>query len=189
MLNVLLNATLSIPMVQLILLMLMSTMSLLFGKLKLALLINYLFTLHWGYIFNRNNLMDMGIENFLISSTLLGVLAQRLTRKLCLHCKEEALLSPAIAEEIEVPQEKYYFKAVGCKECDFTGYKGRQAIGELFIIDDKVKEMMKDEFNDHQVREFMKKNGMKTISDKLKEMLLSGETSYEEAIRVGLMDG
>jgi general secretion pathway protein E len=136
-----------------------------------------------------SRLMDMGIENFLISSTLLGVLAQRLTRKLCLHCKEETKLAPAIAEEIDVPKEKHYFKAVGCKECDFTGYKGRQAIGELFVIDDNVKEMMKDGFNDHQVREFMKKNGMKTIADKLKDMLLSGETSYEEAIRVGLMDG
>jgi general secretion pathway protein E len=136
-----------------------------------------------------SRLMDMGIENFLISSTLLGVLAQRLTRKLCVHCKKEAKLAPAVAKEIEVPEEKYYFTAVGCKECDFTGYKGRQAIGELFIIDDKVKEMMKDGFNDYQVREAMKKNGMKTISDKLKEMLLAGETSYEEAIRVGLMDG
>ncbi len=136
-----------------------------------------------------SRLMDMGIENFLISSTLLGVLAQRLTRKLCIHCKEEALLDPAIVKEIDVPGEKYYFKAVGCKECDFTGYKGRQAIGELFIIDDEVKEMMKDGYNDYQIREVMKKNGMKTISDKLKDMLLSGETSYEEAIRVGLMDG
>jgi general secretion pathway protein E len=136
-----------------------------------------------------SRLMDMGIENFLISSTLLGVLAQRLTRKLCVHCKKEAKLAPAVAKEIEVPEEKYYFTAVGCKECYFTGYKGRQAIGELFIIDDKVKEMMKDGFNDYQVREAMKKNGMKTISDKLKEMLLAGETSYEEAIRVGLMDG
>ena len=49
--------------------------------------------------------------------------------------------------------------------------------------------MMKDGFNDHQIREVMKQRGMKTISDKLKEMLLLGETSYEEAIRVGLMDG
>ncbi len=136
-----------------------------------------------------SRLMDMGIENFLISSTLLGVLAQRLTRKLCVHCKEETKLAPAIAEEIDVLKEKYYFKSVGCKECDFTGYKGRQAIGELFVINDNVKEMMKDGFNDHQVREFMKKNGMKTIADKLKDMLISGETSYEEAIRVGLMDG
>ncbi len=136
-----------------------------------------------------SRLMDMGIENFLISSTLLGVLAQRLTRKLCVHCKEQTKLSPAIAEEISLPEDKYYFKSVGCTECDFTGYKGRQAIGELFVINASVKEMMKDGFNDHQVREAMKKNGMKTIADKLKDMLLAGETSYEEAIRVGLMDG
>ncbi len=136
-----------------------------------------------------SRLIDMGIENFLISSTLLGVLAQRLTRKLCVHCKEETRLAPAIAETIEVPKDKIYYKAQGCKSCDFTGYKGRQAIGELFIIDDRVKEMMKDGFNDYQVRETMKEYGMKTIADKLKEMLLSGVTSYEEAIRVGLMDG
>jgi general secretion pathway protein E len=136
-----------------------------------------------------SRLMDMGIANFLVSSTLLGVLAQRLTRKLCLDCKEESKLSPEIAHEIDVPEEKLYFKAVGCKECDFTGYKGRQAIGELFIIDNKVKEMMKDGYNDHQIREAMKKDGMRTISDKLKDMLLAGDTSYEEAIRVGLMDG
>lgn len=136
-----------------------------------------------------SRLMDMGIENFLISSTLLGVLAQRLTRKLCVHCKEETLLAPVVAEEIAIPREHRCFKAVGCKECDFTGYKGRQAIGELFILDDSVKEMMKEGMNDFQIREAMKKKGMKTLSDKLKEMLLSGETSYEEAIRVGLMDG
>jgi general secretion pathway protein E len=136
-----------------------------------------------------SRLMDMGIESFLISSTLLGVLAQRLTRKLCTHCKTEAMLPGAITEELAIPGDKHYYTAVGCKECDFTGYKGRQAIGELFVIDDEVKMMMKDGYNDHQVREAMKKRGMRTIADKLKEMLLSGETSYEEAIRVGLMDG
>ena len=136
-----------------------------------------------------SRLMDMGIEDFLISSTLLGVLAQRLVRKLCVHCKEETQLLSAIAKEINLPEEKIYFQAVGCKTCDFTGYKGRQAIAELFIIDDMVKEMVKDGLNDHQVREAMKKNGMVTIADKLREMLSSGVTSYEEAIRVGLMDG
>ena len=136
-----------------------------------------------------SRLMDMGIEDFLISSTLLGVLAQRLARKLCVNCKEEVTLLPHVAQEIGIPEEKLYFQAVGCKHCDFTGYKGRQAIGELFIIDDTVKEMLKDGLNDHQVREAMKKNGMITIADKLKGLLLAGETSYEEAIRVGLMDG
>ena len=136
-----------------------------------------------------SRLMDMGIENFLISSTLLGVLAQRLTRKLCVDCKEPIALAPATMSEVNLPNDKTYFKAIGCKECDFTGYKGRQAIGELFIIDDNVKEMMKDGFNDHQVREAMKKNGMTTIADKLRSMLIAGETSYEEAVRVGIMDG
>jgi general secretion pathway protein E len=136
-----------------------------------------------------SRLMDMGIEDFLISSTLLGVLAQRLARKLCVHCKEKTDLLDAIIEELGLPRYKSYFKASGCKECDFTGYKGRQAIGELFIIDDSVKEMIKDGFNDHQVREAMKRKGMDTISDKLKDMLIFGDTSYEEAIRVGLMDG
>jgi len=136
-----------------------------------------------------SRLMDMGIEDFLISSTLLGVLAQRLSRKLCVHCKEEVKLSPVITEETGLPSEKYYFQAKGCKMCDFSGYKGRQAIGELFMVDDAVREMMKKGYTDHQIRDAMKKKGMVTIADKLKEMMLSGETSYEEAIRVGLMDG
>jgi hypothetical protein len=70
MVDFLLNATITIPMVQLILLMLMSTMSLLFGKLKLALLINYLFTLHWAYIANLEKLMEMGFENFKLVSMI-----------------------------------------------------------------------------------------------------------------------
>lgn len=64
------NATLSIPLVQIILLMLLSTISILFGKLKLALLINYLFTMHWAYISNREKLMDMGFESFQLVSIL-----------------------------------------------------------------------------------------------------------------------
>jgi len=136
-----------------------------------------------------SRLMDMGIEGFLISSTLLGVLAQRLARKLCTECKEPITLAKVTLDEIEAPLDKIYFKSVGCKICDFTGYKGRQVIGELFVINDKVKEMMKDGFNDHQVREAMKKSGMITLADKLRAMLIAGETSYEEAVRVGIMDG
>ncbi|UFH60544.1 GspE/PulE family protein [Sulfurovum mangrovi] len=136
-----------------------------------------------------SRLIDMDIESFLISSTLLGVLAQRLTRKLCPECREAKPLARHITEELAIDPEKLYFHAVGCKACDFTGYKGRQVIGELFIIDDHVKEMMKEGANDHEIREAMKKRGMKTIADKLKDLLVAGETSYEEALRVGLMDG
>jgi general secretion pathway protein E len=66
---------------------------------------------------------------------------------------------------------------------------GRQAVGELFVMNDDVKDMMKQGFNDHEIREAMKKKGMKTISDKLRDMMIAGLTSYEEALRVGIMDG
>ncbi len=134
-----------------------------------------------------SRLLDMGIEDFLLTSTLLGVLAQRLTRKLCTNCKKPTQLSPTVLEELSLP-ERVYFQASGCTECDFTGYKGRQAVGELFVMNDKVKEMMKDGLNDHQIRIEMKKLGMRTIADKLKDMLIAGETSYEEAIRIGIME-
>jgi len=134
-----------------------------------------------------SRLIDMGIEDFLLTSTLLGVLAQRLTRKLCTECKSPISLAPTVLTELSLP-EQAYFKAEGCTECDFTGYKGRQAVGELFVMDDKVKEMMKNGLNDHQIRLEMKKLGMRTIADKLKDMLIAGDTSYEEAIRIGIME-
>jgi len=133
-------------------------------------------------------LMDMGIKDYLLSSTLIGVLAQRLARQLCKHCKTPVMLPDHIMEELKLDRLKVYYKAVGCKHCDFTGYSGRQAVGELFVMSDKVKEMMKQGFNDHEIRENMKKEGMKTISDRLREMMGDGLTSYEEALRVGIMD-
>lgn len=134
-----------------------------------------------------SRLMDMGIEDFLLTSTLLGVLAQRLTRQLCSDCKTATSLAPTVLSELSLPNIEY-FKAVGCSNCDFTGYRGRRAVGELFIMSDKVKEMMKEGFNDHQIRIEMKNLGMKTIADKLKEMLIAGDTSYEEAVRIGIME-
>jgi len=134
-----------------------------------------------------SRLLDMEIEDFLLTSTLLGVLAQRLTRKLCENCKTPTKLASTVLEELSLPNGTF-FKAEGCTECDFTGYKGRQAVGELFVMNDRVKEMMKDGLNDHQIRIEMKKLGMRTIADKLKDMLIAGETSYEEAIRIGIME-
>jgi general secretion pathway protein E len=133
-------------------------------------------------------LMDMGIADYLLSSALLGVLAQRLTRKLCKHCKQPIQLPQEVIEELFLPTDGVYYGAKGCKECDFTGYRGRQAVGELFVMDDDVKTMLKSGLNDHEIRESMRRLGMHTISDKLKDMMIEGSTSYEEALRVGLMD-
>jgi len=133
-------------------------------------------------------LMDMGIEHYLIASSLLGVLAQRLVRKLCPHCKEEDILAEEYAEEFNLPQGAKIYKATGCKKCNYTGYQGRQAIGELFIMDDEFKTLIKGDVSDHIIREKAIQKGMKTLATQLKEMLLKGITSMEEAIRVGLKE-
>ena len=134
-------------------------------------------------------LMDMGIADYLISSTLLGVLAQRLVRELCKECKEDTTLAPVVIKDLNISIDATPKRAVGCSKCDFTGYKGRVAVGELFVIDDSVKEMIKEKYTDHEIRIAMKRKGMVTIADQLKELIENGITSYEEGLRVGIMDG
>jgi len=136
-----------------------------------------------------SRLMDMGIEDYLLSSTLLGVLAQRLARKLCPDCKSKIDLDQGVLAESHLRTDTTYYTAIGCPKCDFTGYKGRQAVGELFLITPSVQDMISKGMNDNEIREAMKKRGMKTIADRLAEMIERGDTSYEEGIRVGLMDG
>ena len=130
-------------------------------------------------------LIDMGVEKFLISSSLLAVLAQRLVRKLCSQCKckDESNGSHAL---FGLTHEDTIYKAKGCKSCNFTGYTGRIAIGELFLITDEIKEYLKGDVDDLTLMKLALKNHMTPIYQQLKEMLLSGETSVDEAVRVGL---
>ncbi len=133
-------------------------------------------------------LVEMGIDDFLISSSLLGVLAQRLVRGLCPKCKEEDTLPSEIIEEFNIPKDVTIYKEKGCKECNFTGYLGRHAVGELLLMDDDVKVMLKKGMSDFEIREKMRQKGMRTISEKLLDLLVAGETSLKEVIRVGLKD-
>jgi general secretion pathway protein E len=133
-------------------------------------------------------LIDIGVDKFLITSTLRGVLAQRLVRKLCNHCKEEDSISELYAEEYGLPEGAEIYKAKGCSKCSFTGYHGRQAVGELFMMDDGAKKLIKDEATDFELRKDMEEKGFQTLADGLKEMLLKHETSLDEVIRVGLKE-
>jgi general secretion pathway protein E len=133
-----------------------------------------------------NRLIDMGVEKFLISSSLLGVLAQRLIRKVCPHCKEEDFLAESYAKEFNIPSDTKIYKSVGCKECNFTGYSGRSAIGELFIIDEEIKKYIKGEIEDHKLEQIAIENKMIPIKEQVKKLLIEGETTLEEAIRIGL---
>jgi general secretion pathway protein E len=133
-------------------------------------------------------LVEMGIDDFLISSSLLGVLAQRLVRGLCPECKEQEKLPLEIMQEFNIDKNAIIYKEKGCKHCNFTGYSGRHAVGELLLMDDDVKVMLKNKMTDFEIREKMREKGMRTISEKLLDLLVSGDTSLKEVIRVGLKD-
>lgn len=131
-------------------------------------------------------LLDIGVDKFLISTTLRGVLAQRLVRKLCSNCYEPDEISSEYAKAYDLPQGAKVYKAKGCASCNFRGYKGRLAVGELFIMTDEIKLLIKDDASDVEIRAKMKALGMPTLEDGLKDLLLSHETSLEEVIRVGV---
>ncbi len=133
-----------------------------------------------------SRLVDMGIEPFLISSSLLGILAQRLVRILCDECKTEDILAENFIEDYNLPKDAKIFKANGCSKCNYTGYKGRKSIAELLVVDDFVKNLLKETTDEHQLKEKLVKNGLITLNMQLKKLLLEGKTSLNEAIRIGL---
>ncbi|MDX1296141.1 MAG: GspE/PulE family protein [Sulfurimonadaceae bacterium] len=133
-----------------------------------------------------SRLADIGIQPFLISSSLLGILAQRLVRRLCDDCKEEDVIAEEFAVDYDLPSDAVIYKACGCGNCNYTGYSGRQSIGELLVMNDTVKDMLKETTDEHTIKASLQAQGLKTIALQLKKLLLSGQTSLDEAIRVGL---
>jgi len=136
-----------------------------------------------------SRLADMGIEPFLISSSLLGILAQRLVRVLCEECKEEDVLAENFAQDYNLPNGAKIYKACGCRSCGYSGYAGRRSIGELLIMQDNVKDLLKTTTDEHTIKTALEKDGLRTIASQLSKMLLNGETSLDEAIRIGLGHG
>ena len=100
----------------------------------------------------------------------------------------DLILPDETREVLKDYEIKTLFKAKVCAKCNFTGYKKRKAIGELFIMNDEIKEMIAKGTNDIELKNAMIKNGMKTLKENLLELLQTGETSLKEAIRVGLKD-
>ena len=133
-----------------------------------------------------NRLVDMGLERFLISSSLLGVMAQRLVRKLCDECKCEDEIAEIHLPKFEIASDTKVYKAVGCKHCNFTGYSGREAIAELFLINKEVITALKDDVDDSELENIALKDGMITLKMQLKQMIAKGTTSLDEALRIGL---
>ncbi len=134
-------------------------------------------------------LEDMGVERYLITSTVNGVLSQRLLRRLCPHCREpetlpEATLRKAGLDRLAAERELNLHNAHGCAHCKQTGYLGRTAIHELFVMDDAAHRAVLDGADATTLNQVARRSGMLTLYEDGLRKVAAGETSLEELLRV-----
>ncbi|MEW6095831.1 MAG: type II secretion system ATPase GspE [bacterium] len=126
-------------------------------------------------------LHDMGVEDFLISSTVIGILAQRLVRIICTECREEYLPKPDLVREFHT---KTLLKGRGCENCNYSGFKGRTGIFELLVVNDEIRDLILQKTNASKIKKQAVKLGMKTMRDDGFQKVQRGLTTIEEVLRV-----
>lgn len=131
-------------------------------------------------------LIDMGVESFLLSSTIRGILAQRLVRIICPSCKE---IDSSIADKekfsiLGMEKDITLYRGKGCEQCALTGYYGRSAIFELFVIDDDARRLILTAADSNQLREMATQHGMRTLLQDGAEKIKAGVTTLSEVLRV-----
>jgi len=133
-----------------------------------------------------NRLVDMGIEPFLVSSSVLLIIAQRLVRRLCDKCKQPTTMHPEVLRELgilENPDELRLFEPKGCPACNDTGYKGRVGLYEVMEISPTLREMIVDRASNAEIKTHAEKEGMLTLRNDGIWKFKDGRTSLEEILR------
>jgi general secretion pathway protein E len=128
-------------------------------------------------------LADMGVEPYLLASSLLGILAQRLVRQLCPACKEERVEEEGEAEGAEA-EGRTQWHPVGCERCGQSGYAGRRGVYELLLMDDDIRPLVHRNAADAEIFAAARAQGMRTLREDANRWLGSGRTSLEEVLRV-----
>lgn len=134
-------------------------------------------------------LLDMGLEDYLISSTVNGILGQRLVRKLCSHCRESYEPLPEVAAELKLwnfsnERDILLYRPKGCEACDGTGYRGRLAITELLVMSDDIRRLVMTNAPARKIEEQALLEGMQTMYDDGIHKAVAGMTTVEEVLRV-----
>jgi type II secretion system protein E len=137
-------------------------------------------------------LVDIGVQPFLVASSVRAIMAQRLVRRLCPNCKQPGELSETELRALNLEpgqlSDSQVTKPVGCEECRQTGYKGRMGIFEIFIIDDNVRHMINNRRSTLLLRQRARELGMRTLREDGVRKVLAGLTSAEEVISITLGD-
>jgi general secretion pathway protein E/type IV pilus assembly protein PilB len=131
-------------------------------------------------------LVDMGVEPYLVASSLEAVLAQRLVRVLCTHCKEPDLSATAqtLKAKLGIPADHTIYKSVGCRECRTTGFFGRHAIFEWMDSDEEIRQLILKSSSTDQIRDAARRAGMRTLAEDGWRLVAAGITTVEEVLSV-----
>ncbi|MFW5995915.1 MAG: GspE/PulE family protein [Halanaerobiaceae bacterium] len=144
-------------------------------------------TLHTNdAISSITRLLDMGIPSYLVASTINGIIAQRLVRKLCPECKQEYNPGPVEKQALDLADTDTIFKPGKCKQCNDIGYRGRLAIQEILMLDETVKEMIVKGNSENEIKKYAKNNGLITLRQDGINKVKNGLTSYEEIMRINI---
>ena len=128
-------------------------------------------------------LSEMGIEPFLISTSVIGIVAQRLVRRICTKCKEEYEPDPAILKHLGVDDGKRLFRGKGCDICGHTGYKGRVGVYEVLMINDELRHLIAEGSDTQVIRQAALATGMKSLKEYCLILLKEGLTTVDEVLR------
>jgi type II secretion system protein E len=136
-------------------------------------------------------LVDMGVEPYLVASSLEAVVAQRLVRVLCTHCKEEdtSARTTALRERIETLGDAVIYRATGCKNCRMTGYTGRRAIFELMTMSTPIRQILLRGGSSVEIKEAAKRDGMRQLIEDGWRVVRAGITTPAEVLRVSKDEG
>jgi general secretion pathway protein E len=133
-------------------------------------------------------LIDMGIEDYLLTSTLVGILAQRLVRVTCPFCQEEFAYDDSLLKQLGVPPEEAsrikMVKPRGCAECGFTGYRGRTGIFEFLKVTDEIRALILQRKDSQKLKELARQRGMRTLRQDGWLRVKEGITTVQELLRV-----
>jgi type IV pilus assembly protein PilB len=137
-------------------------------------------------------LINMGVEPYLINSSIVCVMAQRLVRKICVHCKEPYTIKEEILESLKLEPRKYakveFFRGKGCTHCFNFGYSGRTGISEVLLLSPKIRELILGRAQEHVIKAQARKEGLITLREDGLHSVFKGLTSLEEILRVTAPD-
>ena len=133
-------------------------------------------------------LVDMGVEPFLVASSVVGIMAQRLVRTICPNCRESYTPTREELAELGLRPEQLIngivFRGTGCSECQTTGYKGRTGIYELMLVSDKVRQLILKNTDSNTIKRTSVAEGMRTLRDDGADKVIEGMTTIQEVLRV-----